>query len=165
MPAVISDASVLIGLGAVGLLGLLRDFYSELFVPPAVWLEVTGAGARPGAAEVRMAREEGWLWVRTPAPSSALRNLKRDLDDGEAEAIALALEFSESLLLIDEFDARAAALRLGLDFTGTIGVLLRARKEGKIPSLKPILRKLIEDHRFRISGQLYQKILQEVGEV
>ena len=61
MPTVISDASVLIGLGAAGQIHLLREFYSELLVPPAVWADVTDAGTRPGAAAARAAKNDGWL--------------------------------------------------------------------------------------------------------
>jgi len=106
MPAVISDASVLICLGAVGQIQLLRGFYTEVFVPPAVWAEVTSAGMRPGAAEAQAARIDGWLRLRAPASTALLAQLHRTLDAGEAEAIALATELPRSLLLLDDADGR-----------------------------------------------------------
>src|SRR5947208_358227 len=130
MPAVISDASVVICLGAVGQIELLQQFYTEVLVPPAVWAEVTSASTRPGATEAQAARNDGWLQVRAPASTALLAHLHRTLDAGEAEAIALATELPQSLLLLDDADAREAALQLGLDFTGTVGVLLRAKREG-----------------------------------
>jgi predicted nucleic acid-binding protein len=132
MPTVISDASVLIALGAAGLSGLLREFYSDVLVPPAVWDEVTQAGARPGAAEGRAARSDGWLQVRHPRLEALVARLKADLDNGEAEAIALAVELPQSLLLVDEAEGRQAALQLGLDFTGTLGLLLRAKRAARL---------------------------------
>lgn len=164
MPTVISDASVLIDLGAVGLIELLREFYGEVFVPPAVWREVTIAGLRPGAAEVQKAKNDGWLQIKSPTSSTFVLALKRQLDDGEAEAIALATEFSGSLLLMDESEGRATASALGLDFTGTVGVLLRATKSGRIAALQPVLDELIQQHSFRLARNLYEQVLREVGE-
>jgi uncharacterized protein len=154
MPAVISDASVLICLGAVGQIDLLREFYTEVLVPPAVWAEVTSAGARPGAAEAATARNDGWLKLRAPASTALIAQLHRTLDAGEAEAIALATELPESLLLMDDADGRETALQLSLDFTGTLGVLLRAKRAGKLPALKPVLDRLTQQHSFRLSQSL-----------
>ena len=164
MPTVISDASVLICLGAAGQIELLRDFYSQGLVPPAVWAEVTQAGARPGAAEAHAAKTNGWLQVRAPSSTPLLARLQHTLDAGEAEAIALATELPGSLLLLDDADGREAAFQMGLDYTGTVGVLLRAKRVGKLHVLKPILDKIIQQHGFRLSRQLYKKVLQQVGE-
>lgn len=164
MPAVISDASVLICLGGIGQIELLREFYTEVLVPPAVWAEVTSAGSRPGAAEAQRARHAGWLKLHTPAATALLAQLHRTLDAGEAEAIALATELPHSLLLVDDADGRETALQLGLDFTGTVGVLLRAKREGKLPALKPVLDRLTQQHRFRLSASLYAAVLRQAGE-
>ncbi len=164
MPTVISDASVLICLGAAGQLGLLREFYAEVLVPPAVWAEVTSAGTRPGAAETRMAQHDGWLQLRGPTPSPLLAHLERTLDAGEAEAIALATELPQSLLLLDDADGRESARQMGLDFTGTVGVLLRAKRAGRLPALKPVLDQLMQQHRFRLSRSLYEQVLGQAGE-
>ena len=130
MPAVVSDASVLICLGAVGQIHLLKDFFQEVFVPDAVWQEVTvGAAMRAGAKETVQARHHGWLQVQTPDNRALVASLQITLDAGEAEAIALASEIGAGLLLMDESDGRAEARSLGLQVTGTLGVLLRARQE------------------------------------
>jgi predicted nucleic acid-binding protein len=164
MPVVISDASVLICLGAVGQIELLRAFYTEVLVPPAVWAEVTRAGGRPGAAETQAARTDGWLQLRAPASTALLAQLHRALDAGEAEAIALAVELPRSLLLLDDADGRETAFQLGMDFTGTVGVLLRAKREGKVSALKPVLDQLLQQHSFRLSRSLYQAVLRQAGE-
>ncbi len=163
MPTVISDASVLICLGAVGQIGWLREFYTEVIVPPCVWAEVTSAGTRPGAAEARTAQHDGWQ-LRAPVPTPLLAHLQRTLDAGEAEAIALATELPQSLLLLDDADGRETALQMGLDFTGTVGVLLRAKRAGKLPALKPVLDQLMQQHRFRLSRSLYEEVLGRAGE-
>jgi len=82
----------------------------------------------------------------------------------KAEANALATELPGSLLLLDDADGRETALHLGRVFTGTVGVLLRAKREGKLSALKPILERLIQQHSFRLSRSLYQAVLRQAGE-
>lgn len=166
MPAVVSDASVLICLGAVGQIYLLKDFFQDVFVPDAVWQEVTvGAAMRAGARETVQARHDGWLQVQTPGNRTLVASLQITLDAGEAEAIALASELGAGLLLMDESDGRAEARSLGLQVTGTLGVLLRARQVGMLPALKPVLDGLIQKHKFRLSRSFYEQALRQVGEI
>lgn len=165
MPAVVSDASVLICLGALRQLQLLRDFYQEILVPDAVWQEVTiTAATRPGARETIQANQQGWLRVRTPSNRALVKALQTTLDMGEAEAIALASELSAILLLMDESEGRAEARSLGVPVTGTLGVLLRARQTEAVPALKPLLDTLIGQHHFRLARSVYEQALQQVGE-
>ena len=85
------------------------------------------------------------------------------LDEGESEVIVLALEVKASLVLLDDREARLQAKRLGLRVTGTLGVLLRAKKLGLIKSLRDELNKLKETG-FRISKSLEEEILNAAGE-
>jgi uncharacterized protein len=165
MPAVVSDSSVLISLGATGHFGLRKDFYQTVLVPNAVWQEITGSPLPlPGTTEARQAREEGWLRVETPRNRALVSSLAASLDIGEAEAITLASELGAALLLIDESDGRAAARSLGLAITGTLGILLRAKLCGRLFALKPVLDQLVHNHNFRLSRPLYEQVLQQVGE-
>jgi predicted nucleic acid-binding protein len=89
----ISNSSTLLNLAIIGRLSLLREFHEKIIVPPAVWREVVTEGrGRAGAAEVEAARQSGWIDVIPPQDREVLKLLKRDLDDGESEAIALAKE-------------------------------------------------------------------------
>jgi len=165
MSTIISDASVLICLGAAQQLHLLREFYQEIIVPDAVWREVTGAAvSRAGAKESLQARQQGWLKVQTPGNRPLVASLQTMLGSGEAEAIALAAELHASLLLIDESDGRKQARALGLVVTGTLGVLLLGKQRGKVSALKPVLDALIQQHSFRLARSLYEQILQQAGE-
>jgi len=85
------------------------------------------------------------------------------IDKGESSAIALALEIPESTLILDDYKARKIAEKLGLNITGTIGVIIKAKLKGIIPSIKPVLMK-IKQTNFRISIELELSALKEAGE-
>jgi predicted nucleic acid-binding protein len=90
--------------------------------------------------------------------------LQAELDEGEAEAIALAIQLKAHLLLLDERRGRAVASRLGLRFIGLLGVLVEAKQKGYISRVKPLLDHLIAKAGFWVSHQLYARVLREVGE-
>jgi predicted nucleic acid-binding protein len=165
MPLVVSDASPLIFLAAAGHFGLLRDLYGSVVVPVRVFQEVTQAQpSLPGAAEMRQAVADGWVQVRTPGATRMDGWLRSLLDEGESQAIALALELGAETLLVDESDGREIAGRLGLKPVGTLGVLLRAKRAGLIPAVKPILMELRQKHSFRIGDELLARVLTTAGE-
>lgn len=93
-----------------------------------------------------------------------VERLKDELDAGEAEAIALALELKADRLLIDERLGRQVAQRLGVSVTGLLGVLVAAKQVNLIAELKPILDNLITQAKFWVHPDLYRQILQDVDE-
>ena len=86
-----------------------------------------------------------------------------EIDKGEASAIALALENEKSLLILDDSKARKLALRLKLDYTGTLGILLKGKELGIVSSIKPLLLQ-IQQTNFRFSEKLLMAILAEANE-
>ena len=104
--------------------------------------------------------------METVSPTNAplLRLLQRDLDEGESAVIALAIERSADLILLDETDARHVAERYGLRKIGVIGVLMRAKREGKMASLQAELDRLRNQGGFWIAERLYQRALRAVRE-
>ena len=165
MPLVVSDSSTLIHLARIGRFCLLHQLFERITVTPAVWREVVEQGeGRAGAVEVANARDSGWIDVVAPRDMALARLLRRDLGDGESEIITLAIERQAALVLLDESDARRAAEIHGLKKTGVIGVLMRAKQEGAIASLKTELDTLREGAGFWIKDSLYHRALSVVGE-
>jgi hypothetical protein len=91
--------------------------------------------------------------------------LDLDLHRGESEVIALAIEQNADLILLDETDARQVAATFGLKKTGVIGILIKARVEGKIGSLRLELNNLIDTMGFFIDDGLYRQALLSVNEI
>jgi len=158
---VVSDSGPLIHLSQIRRLYLLRKFFREILIPQAVYCEVVVEGeGRPGSREVK---EAPWIRVIEIRDKRLKNVLQLALDEGEAEAIVLALEVNADLVLLDDREARLQAKRLGLHVTGTLGILLRAKRLGLIESLKEELNKL-KEAGFRISRNLEEEILKKAGE-
>ena len=85
------------------------------------------------------------------------------IDKGESSAIALALETPDSTIILDDYKARKIADQLGLIFTGTIGVIIKAKLTGVIPSIKPLIEK-IKQTDFRLSAEIELLALKEANE-
>ena len=161
---VVSDTSPVLNLAVIGHLELLRQQFGEVVFPPAVLEELKVDSDYPGTSQIRQAIEDGWLRKMDLKNDQMVRVLKRELDDGEAEAIALALEMGIEVVLIDERDGRAAAKAVGLSPIGILGVLLQAKLLGQIDSLGVILDKLQNDAGFYINDRLVKNMLAEAGE-
>ncbi|MDF1534664.1 MAG: DUF3368 domain-containing protein [Methanosarcinaceae archaeon] len=113
---------------------------------------------------MREACSLGWLKVMTPVNESVVRLLKRELHAGEAETIALAIEQQPDVVFLDKSEARRVANLYGLRITGIIGLLVRAKYEGKIVSLRDELDKLRDEAGFWIDDDLYNRVLQSAEE-
>jgi predicted nucleic acid-binding protein len=87
-----------------------------------------------------------------------------ELDEGEASAIALALEQKYSRILMDERDGRAKAKMLGVQPVGVLGVLLRAKNQGTVTSVKAAMQALKAEAGFFIADDLFRAIITEAGE-
>jgi predicted nucleic acid-binding protein len=93
-----------------------------------------------------------------------VRALRQDLDAGEAEAIALAVETDAPLLIMDEQHGRARADHFEIPCVGVIGVFIEAKDSGHIQAVRPYLDALRESAGFHISDQLYHRVLRDEGE-
>jgi predicted nucleic acid-binding protein len=157
----VSNSSPIIHLAKIDQLDLLLDFFGELVIPQAVYEEcITEGKEHPEVAKIKQA---SWLRVVQVANQNLIKLLNAQVDRGEAEAIALALETQASLILLDDSDAREKARLYHLKMTGILGILLRARKSGKIASLSAKLDAL-RNTGFRLSIGLTDRLLREAGE-
>ena len=156
---VVSNTTPIITLSCVGQLSILQKLYGEVLIPPAVYAELLAGGTRVGVQELKNAD----YIVTTPLQNTIYADLLTNLDRGEAETIALALEKKADLLLLDERLGRRHATHLGLTITGSIGVLIKAKKQGYLATLKPALEQ-IKYSGIYLSNELIQRALLEVGE-
>lgn len=156
---IVADASPLIAFALLGKLDILNIIFDEIFIPEAVYREITH-GDKPFGEELEKFTRKR---IQKVANRLAVNVLCDELDEGESEAIIYALENNIGTILIDEHKGRRIASAKGLQTIGTIGTLLQAKKKGVIGALKPNLDYLI-DHEFRISDLLYQRALKIAGE-
>ncbi len=160
---IVSDTSVIINLATIGKIDLLRQLFSRIIIPQAVFNEivVTGQGL-PGSTEVQYA---DWIEVRHFSNQVIFDSIfAEDLDDGEIEAITLAIELKADRLLMDEMKGRELATRLNLKPIGILGILLEAKNRRLVGSIQPLLDQLINDAGFYIGKALYLRVLSLAGE-
>jgi len=151
---VVSNSSPLIALARLAQLELLQALYDEVLIPSAVYQEVVQAGkGREDAVAVGSA---SWITVQTVQDTLAVDLLRDQLDQGESEAIVLALETKADLLLIDEARGRRIAQSRGLTHIGTVGIIVLAKRKKLIPSGTAMLDQLI-DIGFRMDTPLYER--------
>jgi uncharacterized protein len=157
----VADTSPLIFLAKLDRLDLLRKAVDEVLVPHAVVQEIR---QRPDWASQKIEDTlRSWLRIEPVKERRFVNLLLADLDHGEAEAIALALEAGAERILMDDLDGRRLARRLGLESVGTLGLLLTARRRGELASLSEEIERL-QREGFRVSESVVQAILLEAGE-
>jgi predicted nucleic acid-binding protein len=147
---IISDTSCLIILTNIGELDLLKRVYGQI---------ITTSDIEKEFGE----KLPDWIMIENVKDQSTQRILELQIDKGESSAISLALELSNSTLILDDFKARKIAQQLGLSVTGTIGVIVKAKLNGIIPSIKPYIEK-IKETNFRISDEIEIQALKQAEE-
>ncbi len=148
---IIADTSCFIILSKINELELLYQVYGDILTT------------------VDVANEFGenlpeWIEIIEVKDKMRQQLLEMQIDKGESSAVALALETPNSTLILDDFKARKVADHLGLKYTGTLGVIIKAKLLGKIESIKPLITK-IKETNFRISAELEEKANFEAGEL
>lgn len=150
MKVIIADTSCLIIYHKIGQLEILRNAFPDLIVTKEVAEEF---GELPD-----------WVAIKEVTDKGQYLKLTADIGMGEASSIALALEFDDSLLIIDEKKGRKVAVDLKIEIIGSLGVLIKAKEKGVIKSVKEILA-LIDKTNFRISQSIREKVLRASGEL
>jgi len=161
LPDLICDTSPIQYLHQLGLLQIVRTLGEQVLVPPAVVDEL--AVGRSFGVNLPDVESLGWVTVRRPI-SEAASPLVTHLGPGETEVLMLALEMQAAVAVLDDALARQTAETLGLQFTGTLGVLLDAKRAGLIAEVRPWLDQL-NALQFRLAPHTYEAILRLAGEV
>ena len=154
---VIVNSTPIIALLGIGQLDILKALYSEINIPEAVRREVS-------VKDDYILDNYSWIKVNKISNIAAKETFISSLHDGEVEVMILAKELSANLVIIDDNLARRHAKHQGLTVTGTIGVMLRAKSEGIIESIKPLVNDLL-DFGFHISDDVVNEALKLAGEI
>lgn len=147
---IISDTSCFIILSNIGELDLLQKVYGHIITTQEIANEF---------GEIL----PDWVFIHSVNDKYRQQLLEMQIDKGESSAIALALEIPDCTIILDDFKARKIVAQLGLNFTGTIGIIIKAKLNGVIPSIKPLLLKIRETD-FRLTSELELVALREAGE-
>lgn len=157
---IIADSSPLISLAIIDMLELLEYYFDEVYVPYAVYKEVS-VYDKPFSEKLKQYLKNK---VSTVENINMVSVLNERIDLGEAEAITLAFEKKADFIILDDSKARKTAKRNGLNVIGTLGLLLEAKKEGKIKKLKECIQ-IFSDNDIRLSEKLIKDILIEAEEI
>ena len=159
MPKIVSNTTPIISLLKLNRLELFHKIYKQIYIPTAVYNEIEEGKAKGYYKDLS---KIDWINIIEIQDKQAVKYFL-DLDAGEAEAIVLATELNADLIILDEKLGRFHAKHADLKVTGTIGILIKAKSEGLIEKLKPLLNELT-DKEVWISEKLKSEILKKVGE-
>jgi uncharacterized protein len=160
LPEIICNTSPLQYLHQLGHLSIVPALAGRILVPGSVASELD-AGRFLGY-DVPDVRALNWVSIREPVSLPALA-LSSDLGPGEAAVLALALESRNAVVILDDNLARRVARLLKIPMTGTLGLLLDARKKGLVSEIKPLLDRL-DQLNFRVSTETRAAVLKAAGE-
>jgi hypothetical protein len=159
---IVSDTTPLSELAKIGKVALLSNIFGKVIIPDEVANEIAAANNSLVTAVLLQKHNFELRSVSNPQKVLDLfHNTKLDL--GECAAILLAEELQADQLLIDDLAARKEAQKRGLPMIGTVGILVIAKQQGLITSVKEVLDELIANGT-RISQTLYQQALTIAGE-
>ncbi|MEK6680965.1 MAG: DUF3368 domain-containing protein [Nitrospirota bacterium] len=158
---VVCDSTILIGLTKIGKINLLKKIYDEVYIPEAVFVEVSIKGrGKIGSKEIINAE---WIHKKAVKDKRIVEMLSAELGRGEAEVLVLGKELNADWLIIDDERARTTAVSAGFQIIGLAGILLLAKQLRFIPSVKSLLDEL-RNKNFRLSDEIYKEILKKAGE-
>ena len=156
MPKIVVNSTPLIILCNIGKLSILKDLYGEILIPEAVYNEVT---VKSDTACLALKEDNSWIKIIKIQQNEKLKIYRARLHSGEVEVMILAQkEPIADLVIIDDNAAKTTAKFLGLKVTGTLGVLLKAKKSGLIEEIKPLI-ETMKKQGFYISDKIEQLIL------
>lgn len=155
---VFSNTTPFIALASIQRLDLLPELFGQVFVAEEVIDECAEGGVIPVPPLCTL----DWI-IPVVAPTAPLPDLLLELDKGEKATLQAALAHRADVVLMDEKIGRNMAEYLGLAVSGTLGVLLKARKAGRIASFRQAAHAMREQRIF-YSPALIDRLAALVGE-
>ena len=152
---IIGDSSALVSLATMDRLDLLEKIFGKIYVPQAVYDEVT-ISYKPQSVKLKE-------FLLDKVVSVELDISKMGLGQGELEAIALYKNMKSDFLLIDDRRAKKFAQLNGVNVIGSLGVIILAKESKLVESIRDDLEKLVNSSLF-ISQDLIDRVLMSVGE-
>ena len=160
MPRIIVNSTPIIVLSNINQLELLQKLYNDIYIPQAVYDEVT----EKDDSACNQVKNCNWIHVCKIKNESEKRMYQAKLHDGEVEVMILAKENpNDTTVIIDDNAAKQTAKFLGLKVTGTLGIMLKAKRQNIISSVTTIMDQLIQNG-FYITPEIYDLVKNEAGE-
>ena len=157
---VIADSSPLILLGNTGYLYILKELYEEIFIPKAVYDEVTH---KSDDASYIIGQSD-WIRVCCIVDRVRVDAFPEGLHLGEREAILLYEDLDADTIILDDMSAREEAKRRKQNIIGLAGILLKAKEQKIIPAVKPII-ELFISHKYYLDDETIKNIYELANEL
>ncbi len=157
---VLSNTTPLIALAGINSLELLHQLYGSIIIPPAVKAELIGEPEKSAVAN------SPWIVVKPISHEERKRDFRTRLHAGEVEVMILAEELGAGgadLVIMDDYAAKKTAKFMGMKTTGTLGILIQAKKQGLIQEVKPLMEAVISQGLY-VSEKIQRLVLREAGE-
>lgn len=135
MAVIISDTGPLLALAGVEQLVILKTLFKTVLVPNAVYQECLAKTDR-AAVLIEQAIDQGWLKVELV---TSTEDFPLCLGAGEQEAMQLAINYEQVLLIMDDRLARREAMQRQLNFVGTVRVLWLAQQQGLLSNAAQVI--------------------------
>lgn len=159
---VVADSSVITGLLALRKIVLLNSVFGQVLITNSVHKELSSL--KEFGYDIENLNKP-WIKIADIRNFEHRNFLLKRLDPGEADSIILSIEKNADFLLMDERKGRKIAKEIGLQVVGLVGILIQAKRNGLIHNLKSELQLLTSKLEFRMSRELIERALKEVGEI
>lgn len=149
---VLLDASSLIALAQVDGLHILEKLFKEVYITPEIEEEALRGSSRDvGEIKARLGKT-----IKTLKPRTKYFKELKGIDEGERSILGYAKEKGDTLLILDEVEARAIAQAENINYTGTLGLIVHCHRQGKIAREEAVsLVKKLSKSSFRMTTDLY----------
>lgn len=154
------NSTPLIALAKCDALEVLHAMYDEVLIPEAVYKEIC---AVDDIVSKSLKSSLDWIHVKKIEHVSDKKYYRTRLHDGEVEVMILSQEVHPDVVVIDDLAARSTAEYYNLPITGTLGLLIKAKRKGIIDAVMPLVNKMQENHIY-YSDKLIEMVRKRVGE-